>query len=166
MNFSLPAQHYLEVIFLGLALLLLLTLLRKTKAENPYTVRDSLVSPAERSFLGCLDSVVPPDVRVFVKIRLADLFRVNPMENRSKWQSSFNRISSKHVDFVLCRSTDLKPLACIELDDKSHDRQKTISRDIQVNAVFANAGMPLIRIKAQRSYNPNELAEKIRNALS
>ena len=119
------------VIFSVLGLLLpFLQLAKPAKTSLPYILKDSLFSPTEKSFIGCLDSIVSTDIRVFAKVRIADLFDVGKTADRSEWQSAFNKINSKHVDFVLCRATDLSPLAAIELDDKSHDRADRQQRDI------------------------------------
>ena len=59
------------------------------------------------------------DCVVLAKVRLADLIEAN--ERHPQWQANFNRIRSKHVDFVLCDNW-LRPLLAIELDDSSHKR--------------------------------------------
>lgn len=123
-----------------------------------YILNDALVTPAERSFLGCLDSVLPPEIRVFAKVRLADIFSVEDNQGRASWRSAFNRIQSKHVDFILCRSDDLSPLAAIELDDKSHDRNNRQERDKFLDELFDGSQIRLFRIKVQGSYNVRELA--------
>ncbi|MCE0498783.1 MAG: DUF2726 domain-containing protein [Methylacidiphilales bacterium] len=129
-----------------------------------YTLKSSLVTDAERSFLGCLDSVLPPEIRVFAKVRLADLFSVERSSNRTGWRAAFNRIQSKHVDFLLCKSDDLSPLVAIELDDKTHAANDRQERDRFLNDLFANSRIKLLRIPAQKSYDPGELAQRLNEA--
>jgi len=145
--------------------LLLQCLIKPRKVAQPYILNPSLFTPAERSFLGCLDSVLSPDVRVFAKVRLADLFDVEKTPDRSAWQSAFNKINSKHVDFILCRVSDLCPLLAIELDDKTHGREDRQKRDIFLNEIFAASNLPLIRFPVQKIYRTEDIAKRLNEAM-
>jgi hypothetical protein len=127
-----------------------------------YYLRKSLFSPAERSFLGVLEPNLPPGVRVFGKVRLEDILGVKAGLERGERQAARNRINRKHVDFLLVRSTDLAPVAGIELDDSSHEEEDRQQRDDFVDSVFASAGLPLLHIP----YNPADLRAKVAAALS
>ncbi|WP_152541395.1 DUF2726 domain-containing protein [Kallotenue papyrolyticum] len=125
----------------------------------PYAVRDRFLSPAELSFYHNLTQAVAGRAIVLCKVRLADLLYVRqPQEHRS----AFGKISQKHADFVLCAPRTMQPIAVVELDDSSHQRERRIQRDAFVDRALAAAGLPLIRIPAQRGY---QLAE-IQAALS
>jgi hypothetical protein len=65
---------------------------------------------------------------VFAKVRLADLLYL-PKGTQGR-QAAFNRIQSKHVDFLLCSKDAVRPLLAIELDDSSHGEQSRITRDV------------------------------------
>ena len=82
------------------------------------------------------------NLAVFSKVRIADL--LEPIEGSSSWQTAFNKISAKHVDFVLCETNHIRPLLAIELDDNSHQRADRDNRDIFVDKAFASAGLPII----------------------
>ncbi len=107
----------------GLVLLVLLLLAifwsrgKKGKAL-PYDLQETLFSPAERSFLGVLDLAVGDQARVFAKVRVADVLTPEAGMGKSKWQQAFNKISAKHVDYLLCHPSDLSFICAIELDDK------------------------------------------------
>jgi hypothetical protein len=77
-----------------------------------------------------------------------------------------NRINQKHVDFLLIRPSDLKPLAGIELDDRSHEEDDRKQRDAFVDEVFQSCGLPLIHVPAKATYSPAELKATMVNALS
>ena len=124
----------------------------------PYRTRDDFLSPAEASFCHVLSSVVKDQAVVCLKVRLGDVFFVAKTEKR---QAYANRISAKHVDFLLCDSKTMKPLAGIELDDASHNRADREERDEFVEKVFQAAGLPLVRVKAQREYNVRDLATQV-----
>ena len=130
----------------------------KRKAEPdalPYRTRDDFLSPAELSFRHVLSSVLKEQVVICPKVRLGDVFFVGKTD---RWQHFNNRINNKHVDFLLCDAKTLKPLAGVELDDASHSRPDREERDEFVDSVFDAAGLPLVRVKAQRDYSTQELA--------
>jgi hypothetical protein len=146
--------------------LFLQPVIKPEKIAQPYVLKTSLFTPAERSFLGCLDSVLSPEIRVFGKVRLADLFNVERTLDRSAWQSAFNKINSKHVDFILFRANDLCPLLAIELDDKTHAMEERQQRDVFLTEIFANSHLPLIRFKVQKFYRPEDIAQRLNEAMS
>lgn len=55
---------------------------------------------------------------LFVKVRLLDL--AEPRPHHRKYQLYLNKVSAKHVDFVVC-SAKSEPRLIIELDDFTHD---------------------------------------------
>ena len=61
-------------------------------------------------------------------------------------RAGFNKISQKHVDFLICRIEDGMPMMGIELDDPSHEAADRKKRDMEVNGMFASIGLPLVRI--------------------
>jgi len=122
-------------------------------AALPYSKRKYFFSAAERSFYEILRRLVPGHT-VFAKVRLADVVCVS--NNASSWQSHFNRIDRKHLDFILCDS-DLAPVMAIELDDRSHDDEDRKLRDRFVDQVMASVSLPIVRIRAKRAYNLEEV---------
>lgn len=131
-----------------------------------YYLKKSIFSPAERSFLGVLDSLNPPDIRICAKVRLADIFGLKKGLPKGGAQSAFNRISAKHVDFLLVQQNDGMPLLGIELDDKSHEEDQRKSRDAFVDEVFREAGLPLLHVPARATYDPRELTRVIEEAFT
>ena len=125
----------------------------------PYVRRERLVTKSELKFYWALKSCVQDDWAIFAMVRIADLIRVEKgTKNMRSW---LNRILSKHIDFVLCDPSTLVPVLAIELDDASHDRPERQERDRFVNEAFASAGLPLLRIGVQATYEVKELREKI-----
>lgn len=137
---------------------------KPTSIESlPYRLRDDFLSPAERSFFGVLQLAVGSRAVVFSKVRVADLLYVSRGEGSLSYQ---NRISAKHVDFVLCDPGSLQPIAVIELDDASHGKADRIERDGFLDSAFIAAGLPLIRFSAQRQYDVKAVATRIDGSLS
>ena len=119
-----------------------------------YVMAQSLLTEAERSFYGVLVGLELPGVRVFAKVRLADVFMVRQPKQSSGWWATFGAISQKHVDFLLVREGDCRAVMGIELDDGSHKRPDRLERDRFVRSVFSDCGLPLLRVPAKRAYAP------------
>jgi predicted RNA-binding Zn-ribbon protein involved in translation (DUF1610 family) len=131
--------------------------------ELPYRQRDDFLSPAELSFYRVLILALNQSFLVCPKVNLADIFFV---AQSSRSQSYRNRIDRKHVDFLLCDPTSIRPVAGIELDDSSHGRSDRQIRDQFVDQVFRSAGLPLVRIPVTKNYSPQNIETLIREALN
>lgn len=131
--------------------------------DLPYQRKDYLLTKAERSFFGVLQNAVGNQYLIFAKVRLADLVFVP--RGTEKWQSHFNRIQSKHIDFVLCDHNAVRPLVAIELDDSSHDRADRQERDGFIDSALAAAGLPTLHVTARSGYNVQQLADSIHQIL-
>ncbi len=129
-----------------------------------YRQRDALFTAAERSFLGVLDQAAAGRYRVFGKVRIADVLEPVKGLDKRVWARTFNRISAKHFDFVLCDPTTLKVNAVIELNDKSHASNRRINRDELVSTACADAGLALRVVKVQRRYSV-EMVRELVNAI-
>ncbi|HEX8340894.1 MAG TPA: DUF2726 domain-containing protein, partial [Tepidisphaeraceae bacterium] len=124
-------------------------------ADATYAAKHYLFSRAEASFYGVLRAAVGSEYLIFAKIRLADLIYV-PGKQANR-QSAFNRIQAKHVDFILCHADGVRPCLAIELNDASHDAPHRAARDEFVARVLAQSGLPLLQIKAARTYHVNDI---------
>lgn len=124
----------------------------------PYRLRDDYLSPAELSFYRALSQAVEARAVICPKVGLSNVFFVvRPHENHA----ARNRISQKHVDFLLCEPATMKPLLGVELDDSSHARPDRRARDEFVDRVFAAAQLPLLHVPVQRVYDPQDLAARV-----
>jgi hypothetical protein len=154
----------LVLVIVVAASLLLKLRFKPESLEYPYHKAHSLFTPAERSFLGVLEKAVGEKGKVLGKVRLADV--VSPITglSRSDRQKAFNRIGSKHVDFVLCKKDDLSPICAIELDDNSHKKSERKSRDDFLEKALSAAAIPFIRFAVRASYNLQEVRSQIAEA--
>ena len=132
----------------------------------PYEPARFLFSAAERSFLGVLDQAVGPEHRVLGKVRLADLAKVKGALNKSARQGALNRVASKHLDFVVCRTTDLSVVCAFELNDRSHASQRAQARDELVAQVCRTIGLPLVAVPAKQAYSVQEVREQFLAAVN
>ncbi len=129
----------------------------------PYKRKDFLLTKAERSLYGVLNQAVNGRYLIFAKVRLADLVWL-PKGTESR-QSHFNRIQSKHIDFVICDRDSIRPLVAVELDDASHERDDRVSRDGFVDSALKAAGLPFIRVRARASYDVGEVSQQVEAAI-
>ena len=95
---------------------------------------------------------------IFPKIRLADIFEHNEIKE-------FNKIKSKHIDFLLCDKSNCRIRLAIELDDYMHNKEKVIKNDSFKNEIFKQTNLPLIRIKVNNFYNIEEITQKIKESV-
>src|SRR5881394_2166137 len=134
-------------------------------AWNAYEACESLLTEGELSFFRVLDQALAGEYRLFAKVRLADVVRPVQGPSRSGRQAAFNRISAKHVDFVLCDPASMRVVGVIELDDKSHRGLERGLRDTIVDAALAGAGIPIIRFAARQAYSPIQLRDEVRRTV-
>jgi len=163
--------HMLKLpLLFGLAALLVVYLLKKgrpgIKRKETYIPCSSLFTAAEWLFYGSLVRAVDDRFLVFGKVRIADVLNPDRRMNKSDWYRAFNRISSKHFDFVLCDSITQSIIAVIELDDKSHLLPSAIARDSFVNQICKESGLPLIRFRAASGYQVETIRSEIMNILN
>ena len=121
--------------------------------------RRDFLSAAEDQFLRALWASLGNRYYVVMKVGLWSV--VKNVE-----QGDWNKISQKHLDFLLCEPTSMTPVLAIELDDPSHDSVSAQARDEQKNIILEKVGLPLLRIRTARQYNPLELAGLISQKLA
>ena len=158
---DLPFSPLFLVVPVFLFILLALGRGKKGTVTYPYVAAPGLFTEAESRFLRALEQAAP-EYRVFGKVRVADVIRVQKGLSRKGWQSAFNRIAMKHVDFVLCRPHDLGVVCALELDDKTHERKDRRARDVFLENALAAADVPLVRVKTAKSYDAAELRGLLR----
>lgn len=144
-----------------------------TKETWPVEAAGPLLTNAELSYFRVLEQVLrhptdpsgTPQMRVFCKVRLADLVQPKRGLDRSVWQATQNKLDRKHVDFVLVDPSTYVPRLVIELDDASHRRARAQKADAQKDTALAVAGVRLLRAKTLGKYEAEDVAEAIRVAI-
>jgi len=124
-----------------------------------------LFSAAEWRFYLALQEATPELFVIFGKVRVADVLAPQKNSDRSQWQTSFNKISGKHFDFVLCEADSGRTVCGIELNDRSHRHKKRRERDAFLQGACESARFPLLVIPAARDYDIHALTAKIRRAI-
>ena len=134
---------------------------RKVFKNNKYSynAKDLIMSRAEAQFFKQLSFVVSERYYVFPQVHLSSL--LNHRIKGQDWSIAFRHINGKSVDFVLCDKATLKPVYAIELDDFTHERKDRATRDAEVERIFKQAQIPLVRFKSM-----NATSEEIIQALT
>ncbi len=153
-------QDEVVVLVLFVVILVVILLLFRRKSPLGYKRIEYLCTPAEKRFFLLLRQLLPKDHILFAKVRIADLILPQNTKDRSRWQSAFNKVACKHLDFVVC-DENLQILFAIELDDVSHARADRMQRDRFVEWACKSAGLPLIRVKLQKEYDKHALKKAI-----
>jgi hypothetical protein len=158
-------MEWLALILIIVVLLVVFALLSKktnvTSDGLAYAFNEKLFSPAERSFYGVLTQVVQSDAVIFGKVRVADILSPAKGLDKGQWRQAFNRISSKHFDYVICSRDTLSVLCVIELDDESHSKKSREQRDRFLEEACASAALTLHRVKASTAYSLPEIRSMI-----
>ena len=151
------------VVLLLIAVFIIFAVLKLShkKEELAFQPREVLFSPAERSFLGVLEQSLDSGYRVFGKVRLGDIVKPAKGLSNSMRTTAQNKINQKHVDFVICKSSDLAVVMVVELDDKSHERDDRTGRDQFVDRALTDARIPIIHFSAQKGYVLTEVRAKL-----
>jgi len=124
----------------------------------PYTRTEYFFTITERNFYNKIVPIAEKmNTVIFSKVRLADLISVK--EKSKDYYKHWNKIKSKHIDFVICDKNSYKPLFVLELDDKSHEKENRIERDKFVDNALSNAKVPIFHIKVSNSYNEDYINE-------
>lgn len=119
--------------------------------------RAPFLTAAESAFAQSLRHAAGSSWHLMAKVRLADLVDVSDPADRA----GLNKVSSKHVDFVLCDPQSLQPALIVELDDRSHERVKRRERDAFVDAALESVGLRVTRFKVAWAYDPEVLRHRL-----
>lgn len=138
---------------------------RKVFKNNTYsyTAKSLLMTRAEAEFFTKLMDVVDERYYVFPQVHLSAL-----LDHRVKgqdWRYAFRHINGKSVDFVLCDKETLRPTYAIELDDSTHEMPDRRERDAEVERVFKEAKLPLVRF-SNKNISQQEIIQALTDAKS
>lgn len=92
------------------------------------------------------------ELTIFPQVDLERIIQVSDHNNSDR-----NRIKSRSIDFTIVNNKNCKIVSCIELDDYTHNTEKTKQADIFKNNLFQKVGIPLHRIKVSNTYNLEEI---------
>ena len=120
------------------------------RGQPEYRAKKRVLSEAEQKFLRVLAPVAKSQGAwgVLCSVRLGDVIEPVGEDHRRGW----NRISQKHVDFVVV-DENTRPLLCVELQDRSHRRSRRREADQVKRECLQAARVPLVPVEARREYD-------------
>jgi hypothetical protein len=129
------------------------------KYSYPYRLNDSVLTEKETAFYYSLTPILfKLRLNVFAKMRIADIVHIP--SNHPQYMKWFNKIKSKHIDFIICKET--RPVLLIEVDDYTHDRLSRKKRDEFVDKIFHTLNLPILHI---RTWTEEALEHQIKETL-
>lgn len=144
----------MELIYLGLFVLGVLTVVlalkfvySRVEREEllPYAVKKFFFSRSEQEFLRLLnESIDRQNYIIFPKVRLADFIEVTA--TGKEYQGWWNKIRSKHVDFLVWNVLERKIVLAIELDGKSHQSERVTVSDAFKDKLYERLGLKMVRV--------------------
>ena len=128
-----------------------------------YTRKQYLMTQSESGFLKVLFEAVEERYYIVPQVHLSAILE-HKVKGQS-WKGAFSHINGKSVDFVICDKQSIKPLVAIEVDDWSHEAESRQTRDIEVERILKEAGIPLLRFNNWRSIGVESITNQIRQEL-
>lgn len=115
-----------------------------------YVSKDFMMTPTEQKVYKLLERKYGEQYYIFAQVRVVDVLQPNVKKYftwTKEYKALFWQVSQWHFDYVLCYKNDFRILCALELDDLSHDRSDRVRRDRVLNAVCADAGVDLKRMR-------------------
>jgi len=138
----------------------------KANPAQLYAPLPSILSQGEQQFYRALSSALDGRVIITCKVRIADVLKVKRHREHKAFWGEFSKISQKHFDFVLLEKTNFSTIATLELDDRSHSKLESRATDNFKNRIMHQAGIPLHRFKAKKTYNRAAILEELAPSLN
>lgn len=134
------------------------------KSQYRYYAKSYIMTSRENECFKILNEIFSSKWFVVPQVHLSVL-----LDYRVKGQNlnaAFRHINGKSVDFVLIGKESYKVICAIELDDSTHSKPDRIERDVEIERMFKEAGIPLARISKFESMTKPELAKAITDVIN
>lgn len=132
-----------------------------SEVENPYEKKPFVFDVmSELSLYRILIDVFSDKYYVFPQMSYGRIIQLK--ENADKWER--NRFDKKIADFVLCDKERAVAMLVIELDGSSHSAVKKTERDVRVDNMMTQIGLPILHLSTDnfdKEFIKNEVAKKL-----
>ena len=132
--------------------------------DLPYERKRYLLTIPEKSFFNLLSTAVSDDVYICPQVCFGGVLNVTATAR--EYQSFWNRVQAKRIDFLLCDKRTLTPLVAVELDNSSHDSPNRIERDDFVDEACASAGLAILHFRVRKYYDRQEIGRILQSTIS
>jgi len=137
----------------------------KISAIYHYGRQDFFMTRSETDFFKILVELAGEDYHVFPQVHLSTILDESKVTGQD-WKMARRHINQKSVDYVICDRSTIKPLLAIELDDSSHEAEDRRLRDVEVERIFTEAKLPLVRFTNHGNLNKEDISRQITQALA
>jgi len=136
----------LVVVVVGFLLFMIFMKKRKADKRNelPVFFAKKPLTEIEQTMYHRLVEALP-EYLVMAQVQVSQIVGI---KKGPLWQTWFNKISRKSVDYVICLK-DFTIIAVIELDDATHEREDRQKTDGDKDTALMGAGLKIIRWKAK-----------------
>lgn len=119
-----------------------------------------LMTPAERRVCLMIERAMP-GARVHAQVSMGAIMQPAKGLSKSDWWTTFNKFSSKRVDFVVEDPHSGEIIILVELDDRTHNRRSDRDRD----GLTRHAGYTTVRLPAGERPTQSSVTGHIEAAL-
>jgi hypothetical protein len=153
----------MAIAFLGLLIVLGIIAIKMTNPELQYhfSQKDQLFTPVERSFLTLIEDAIGSEYRILCRVRLADL--LSAKQHNAQTKAALKTAKSKELNFVLCRKSDMRPIAAIDLVNPNEQYKQ--QKDWFVTGALDSARIAHVRIKVKSGYKASDIRTCIVNKI-
>ena len=123
-----------------------------------YARKQSLLTATEKRFYKCIEEVLPNGYMLHMQSNLATFIQ---RTDNARYQNELFR----NVDFLIT-DEDYVPICVIEINDDTHHQQNRKLRDIKVNKICEEAGIPIITFWANKGVNKGYIESTITKTFS
>ena len=134
------------------------------KAQYRYYAKPFVMTSRENECFKILNEIFSSKWFVVPQVHLSALldYRVKGQN----WNAAFRHINGKSVDFVLIGKESYRVICAIELDDSTHNKPERKERDVEIERIFNQAKIPLVRISKFEAMTKAELAKVITDVIN
>lgn len=132
------------------------------RAKDTYSYqRTPIMTPAEIVFYRAITEAMTPGMVAFPQVSMGAIVKPAYPRSDKRYMRAFGTVAQKRVDFVVCVQEDMRVLALLELDDRSHSTAWRREKDERRDDITSAAGLPTLRIPVAAKYD----AQTIRHQL-
>lgn len=135
----------------------------RNKTTYRYQLRKHLMTSREEDFFKTLNEIFQDRWYVIPQVGLPSL--LNHEIKGQNWNGAFQHINRKTVDYVLLSKSDLSVVCAIELDDSTHDSPARRKRDAEVENIFQNVKLPLVRFRNISKLSKQDIVNRIAESI-
>lgn len=127
-----------------------------------YRQRKKFCKEEELAFLPILKRAAGGSISVFCKVHAAYVLIPRIELSIENWNLSFDKIVAKHFDYVLCSTIDMSILCVVMLYTQ---KNKKLNTDKFLLKACRSAGIPVVKISAEKEYTAAECRYILKKAI-